>query len=65
MTVALIRASDGLEIPVIQRDLYAESCVMLFGSQGIIDSLTQEQLISFGRMPDGPTQEIGKTPDQR
>ena len=65
MTVALRRQSDGLEVPVIRQDLYAESCVMLLGSQGIIDSLTPDQLRALGQRPDGPAQEVGKNPDNR
>jgi hypothetical protein len=64
MAIALRRQSDGLEVPVIRHDLYAESCVLLLGSQGIIDSLTPEQLRALGEMPVGPAQEIGQNPTE-
>ena len=64
MAIALRRQDDGLEVPVIRHDLYAESCVFLLGSQGIIDSLTPEQLRALGELPVGPTQEIGQSPTE-
>jgi hypothetical protein len=63
MTRALRRESDGLEVPVIDRDLYAQSCVSLLRRQGVIDSLTPGELRALGELPDGPTQEIGRTPE--
>ena len=64
MAVALRRQSDGLEVPVIRHDLYAESCVMLLRGQGLMDSLTPDQLRAFGQMPVGPAQEVGKNPEK-
>jgi hypothetical protein len=59
MTRALRRDESGLETPIIRDDLYAQSCVALLRRQGVIQTLSQEQLQTLAEMPIGPTQEIG------
>lgn len=62
MTRAVRQQNDGLEVPVIQADLYAESCLLLVQRPGVIGTLNLDQIRSLGMMPDGPTLEIGRSP---
>jgi hypothetical protein len=62
---ALRLQSDGLEVPVIRDDLYVESCLLLLRRQGVIGSLTADQLRALGEMPAGPSTEIGTNPENR